>query len=291
MPTPQDRIKLHRDRIDQIDQQMIHSIAERLNEVRQIGEIKRESDLSVYDPKRELEARTKRNELAKELGIDPLRLELIFEQVVLLARDTQSEKRGGLLRDEGKKLRVGVMGGIGSFSEAAALEHLKEQGIEDFELHYPISSENVLKDLESGHIDVGIFPIENSTAGLVTESIYAASQHRFDIQDIFEFDVVHCLMALPGVKKEDIIKIMSHQQALKQCKDYLKTHFPNAELIESTDTAEGARILEQCPDEKDLAVIAPKRCAELYHLDLVEEAIQDLKINYTRFISAQKHHE
>lgn len=287
-----DQLNNERDQIDQIDQQVLKLLAERQAHVKKIGEIKQDEDLPVYDPKRELDARTKRKHTAKDLKLDPLRTEVIFEQIVLLARDTQGEgsigspfKGAGVMNGT---LRVGVMGGIGSFSESAALQFLDSKNIVKHELQYPISSENVLKDLDAGKIDLGIFPIENSTAGMVIESIQAASQYTFEIIEIFDFDVVHCLMALPGVKREEITKVMSHPQALKQCKGYLKKIFPKAELIEATDTAEGARVLEQTPEETGLAVIAPKRCAELYHLDVLEEGIQDLEVNYTRFIAAKK---
>lgn len=285
-----DELSTQRQKIDQTDAQIIQLFAERQQSVKKIGQIKQENNLPIYDAKRELEARTKRRQLAIELGVDPLRLEVLFEQIVLLARDTQKEQseRNELQVDTEKTLRVGVMGGIGSFSEQAALDYLKDHHVSNYELFYPISSENVLKDLSKDSIDLAIFPVENSTAGLVRETIYAASQYTFDIQEIFDFDVRHCLHVLPGVKKSEITKVMSHPQALKQCKGYLKMNFPDAELIEATDTAEGARILEQSPEETHLAVIAPKRAGELYHLETLEEGIQDLEENYTRFIAAKK---
>ena len=275
-----------RQQIDQLDAQVIECLAERQRLVKSIGQLKKADHLPVYDAQRELEARTKRKQLAKQLGVDPLRLEVIFEQIVLLARETQQEQRKAIQVDQEKALRIGVMGGIGSFSEQAALNYLSDHHISNYELFYPISCENVLKSLERQEIDLGIFPIENSTAGLVVEAIYAASQHDFEIQEIFELDVVHCLHVLPGVKREDIQKVMSHPQALKQCKGYLAQHFPQAELIEATDTAEGARVLAQNPEERHLAVIAPKRAGEIYQLETLEEGIQDLDTNFTRFIAA-----
>jgi chorismate mutase len=287
MNTNEDQIHEHRKNIDLLDEKIIELLAKRQQEVQEIGALKKEEQLPVYDPKRELDQRTKRRKLARELKLDPLRLDVIFEQIINLSRVTQKNMQSIDLSAKGT-LRVGVMGGIGSFSEEAALFFMKKHDLRQYELSYPISAENVLKSLDEEQIDVGIFPIENSTAGIVEESIYAASHYQFDIQEIFEIDVRHCLHVLPGVKKEEITKIMSHPQALRQCKGYLQKNFPQAELIEATDTAEGARILEQSPEERNLAVIAPKRAGEIYHLQTLEEGIQDLKENYTRFIAAKK---
>jgi len=278
-----------RQQINQIDRQMIELLAQRQQKVKAIGELKKEQDMPVFDAKRELDIRTMRRKLSKELGLDPFRLEVIFEHILTLSRDTQKTLRKEDLEvPKDRALRIGVMGGIASFSEEAGLQFLQNHQVGNYKIFYPISAENVLKALDEEKIDVGIFPIENSTAGLVIESINAASKYQFEIQEIFNFNVRHCLHVLPGVKRAEIKRVMSHPQALKQCKGYLEKNFPNAELIEATDTAEGARILEQSPDERDMAVIAPKRAGEIYHLLVLEERIQDMKVNYTRFIAATK---
>lgn len=273
--------------IDAIDDAIITLLAQRQEEVKKVADVKKKHRLPVHDPKRELETVVRRKKLSKLLGLDPLRTEVIFEQVLNLSRDTQYELSSADLSSK-KTMKVGVMGGIASFSEEAALQFLEKHSVKRFEIFYPITAENVLKDLHKGRIELAIFPIENSTAGLVMESIRALAEFNCDIQEIFEFDVRHCLHALPGVKKKEITKIMSHPQALGQCKGYIKRLFPKAQLIEATDTAEGARILEQSPEERHLAVIASKRAGQLYHLETLEEGIQDQKINFTRFIAATK---
>ncbi|MDP3976172.1 MAG: prephenate dehydratase domain-containing protein [bacterium] len=287
------QLKPWRDKIDQVDDQIIDLLAQRQAAVEEVGSVKEKNRAQVYDPKRELQARMRRKKLTKERGLDQLQVEMIFEQIVMMARESQKNMRqkteeGEVEAPKDRPVRMGIMGGIGSFSEAATLQFLEKHSMKNYELHYPISTENVLKALETDEVDIGIFPIENSTAGLVMESIKASSKHLFDIEEIFEFDVIQCLMALPGVKKSDIRKVMSHPQALRQCVGYLEKNFPQAELIEGTDTAEGARLLEESPEETHLAVIAPKRCAQLYHLEILEEAIQDQKKNFTRFIAAKK---
>jgi len=180
---------------------------------------------------------------------------------------------------------IGVAGGLGSFSEEAAQYYCQKYKIEDYEMKYLISVENVLASLDKKEIDLGIFPIENSNGGIVYEAVYAMAKHNFNIDNFFEIDIRQNLLALPGTKREEIRKIASHQQALKQCRMYLKRHWPETELIEWSDTAQAAKDLHEGKFSKDTAVIAPLGCAQLYGLEVLEERIQDLKFNFTTFLA------
>lgn len=183
---------------------------------------------------------------------------------------------------------VGVSGAIGSFSEKAALEYIKKQRIEEFEIKYLISVENVLKSLDEKEIELGVFPIENSNGGIVIEAVYAMSRHIFKIREIFEIPVVHCLLVKPGISREEIETIASHDQAIKQCRMYIKRNWKDINIQEYEDTAKAAKDLSAGILSKETAVIAPETCAELYKLDVVEKGIQDLKFNFTSFLATEK---
>ena len=114
------------------------------------------------------------------------------------------------------------------------------------------------------------------------------ANHNFNIEKIFEIDIKMNLMALPGIKREEIKKIISHQQALHQCRMYLKRIWPEAELEEYSDTASAAKDIREGILPKNSAAIAPRICSELYNLELIEEGIQDLKFNFTTFMVANK---
>lgn len=187
-----------------------------------------------------------------------------------------------------KKLRVGVAGDIGSFSEQAANEYCRKNDVRNYELKYLISSEKVLFNLDKGDIDLGIFPIENSNGGVVIESVYAMSRYIFKIKDIFEIPVIHCLLTRKGMKKEDIKSIASHDQALKQCKMYIKRQWANAQLRETEDTAKAAKDLSEGKLDDETAVLAPESCATLYGLMVMEKGVQDLKFNFTNFLAVEK---
>jgi prephenate dehydratase len=96
------------------------------------------------------------------------------------------------------------------------------------------------------------------------------------------------LLGLPGINIGDISEIHSHQQALRQCKDYLSEHFWTRPLIEEDDTAEAARRLSEGKLANTAVVIANKKCAQLYNLEIVEENIHDLKNNLTLFLGIRK---
>ena len=185
-------------------------------------------------------------------------------------------------------IKIGVSGNVGSFSEEAAMHYAQENKIKDYEIIYLIAVDKVLTALNDNSIDLGIFPIENSNGGVVLETVQAMSKHNFSIEILFEINVKHCLLVKKGIKPADIKKISSHPQALKQCRMYLKRKWNDRELEEYADTAEAAKDLGSGQLSKSTAVIAPKRCVELYDLTVMEEGIQDLKFNFTTFIAAKK---
>jgi prephenate dehydratase len=158
--------------------------------------------------------------------------------------------------------------------------------MEEFSLAYLISVENVLSSLEAGAIDLGIFPIENSTGGVVTETVHAMAKHNFNIKKIFDIEIHQNLLVREGVKEGEIKTITSHEQALKQCRGYLKREWPKANIREYEDTAKAAEDLAAGKLPATTAVIASEAAAKLYKLEILGKSIQDLKTNYTTFIAA-----
>ena len=187
------------------------------------------------------------------------------------------------------KIKIGVSGNRGSFSEEAANYYARRENITDYEIKYLISVANVLQALKAGEIERGIFPIENSNGGIVTEAVYAMSRVYFHDRRISSRLISSTASWLnPAPTTGSIKTIASHQQALKQCRMYLKRKWGETELKEYSDTAEAAKDLSEGKLDPDTAVIAPRICAELYGLEILEEGIQDLKFNFTSFISAVK---
>ncbi len=183
---------------------------------------------------------------------------------------------------------IGIQGGKGSFSEQAAHEFTHNHGLEGASIEYLISSEAVLAGVESGETDYGIFAMENAQGGVVIESVEALAKYRCDIIEMFHIPVDQNLLGLAGIHVGDLTEIHSHQQALRQCKDYFSEHFWTRPLIEEDDTAEAARRLSEGKLPSTAGVIANKACADLYNLEILQESIHDLKHNLTLFLGVKK---
>jgi prephenate dehydratase len=183
---------------------------------------------------------------------------------------------------------IGIQGGKGSFSEQAATQFASNHGINDFNIVYQISSESVLSGLESDQTDYGVIAMENAQGGVVIESVEALARYRCSIIEMFHIPVDQNLLGVSGMNVGDITEIHSHQQALRQCKDFLSEYFWTRPLIEEDDTAESARRLSEGKLPKTAGVIANKACAELYDLEILQESIHDLKHNLTLFLGVKK---
>lgn len=183
---------------------------------------------------------------------------------------------------------IGIQGGKGSFSEQAAHEFAHNHGLDGTRMEYLISSDAVLAAVENGTVEYGVFAMENAQGGVVIESVEALAKHRCHIVEMFHITVDQHLLALPGMHVGDVTEIHSHQQALRQCKDYLSEHFWTRPLIEADDTAEAARRLAEGKLPATAAVIANRTCAEMYTLQVLEESIHDLKHNLTLFLGVAR---
>lgn len=184
-------------------------------------------------------------------------------------------------------MKIGFMGATGSFSEQASKKYQQEMSIAESSTIVPLlSADGVLRALTAGGIDRGIFPIENSNGGIVIEAVHAMADYQFQIERMFDIDVHHMLLVQPGVTASAIDTICSHDQALKQCRMYIKRTWPGADMLPYSDTAQAAADLASQKIGANTAIIAPRQCAQLYGLQILEESIQDLKYNYTTFVVA-----
>jgi prephenate dehydratase len=184
-------------------------------------------------------------------------------------------------------IKLGVSGDKGSFSEEAGLLYAKNHKM-NATLDYLIDMEGVLAAVEKGTVDMGIFPVVNLYGGLVRMAFDAMGRHSFKMIDELWLEVNQCLLAKPGVTSRQLKHIVSHSQAIAQCRQYLQKNVDHAQWIESQDTAKAAKELSHDLLPPFSAVIAPERAAHLYGLDIIAKKIQDTDPNLTAFIIVKR---
>ena len=138
----------------------------------------------------------------------------------------------------------------------------------------------IFEAVERGQADLGLLPVENALTGSIPMAYELLMEHDLRIRAEVVLRIQHTLMAAPGVKLADLRRVRSTQQSLNQCEKFISRH--NLEQIPSFDTAGSARDLAEQP-EPDLGVIASQLAAQIYRLDILEEAIEDAPFNFTRF--------
>lgn len=178
-------------------------------------------------------------------------------------------------------MRVAFQGEPGAYSEQAVFNYYGKE-VETL----PCESFDVMFDsVMSAKCDAALVPIENSLAGSVHQNYDLLLRHDLQIVGEYLLRVQHCLISMPGVKKEDVKKAISHPQALGQCAGYLRKNGIKAEQV--YDTAGSVKILKES-GAKDTAAIASRRAAELYGMQILEEGIEDNAENYTRVLAVRR---
>ena len=172
-------------------------------------------------------------------------------------------------------MRLAYQGEPGAYSEAAALlfsPHADTLPCKTFDDVF-----NAVMENRATH---GVLPMENSVGGTIHRNYDLLVDHEVAITGEVELDVVHCLQALPGTKLEDVKIVYSHPQALAQCERYLKELGTTVEAV--YDTAGGAKLVSE-GRITGAAALASRRAAEVFGLEVIQEAVQDFEYNITRF--------
>ncbi len=173
-------------------------------------------------------------------------------------------------------MKVSFQGEAGAYSEQAVFGYygsVETVPCETFDAAF--------ESVVSGESDSALIPIENSLAGSIHQNYDLLLRHDLHIVGEYLLRVRHCLIALPGVKMDEVRKAISHPQALGQCAGYLRSRGIKAEQV--YDTAGSVKMLKES-GAKDTAAIASQRAAELYGMQILEEGIEDNAENYTRFL-------
>lgn len=172
-------------------------------------------------------------------------------------------------------MRLAYQGEPGAYSEAAALQFAPHSDT------LPCKTfDEVFEAVLHKKATHGVVPMENSIGGTIHRNYDLLVDHEIPITGEIELDVVHCLQALPGTKLGDIKIVYSHPQALAQCERFLKDLGVTVEAV--YDTAGGAKLVAE-QKLKGAAALASRRAAEVFGLEVIQEAVQDYEFNITRF--------
>ncbi|MBQ3116488.1 MAG: prephenate dehydratase [Clostridia bacterium] len=282
-----------REQIDKIDDNIAKLYDERMKLVGQVSEAKKQSGKAVNDPDREKKILLRVTENVAEEN--QVYLKRVFETIFETSKAYQTmnaeyhSKIGeqidkALLKGElvlPAKAKVACQGVSGAYSGIAA-----DRLFELADITYFKNFDGVFQAVEKGFCKYGVLPIENSSAGSVNQVYDLMKEHRFYIVRSIRLPISHNLIVNKDTKLEDIKEIISHEQALSQCKKFLE-QFKDVKVTAVANTAVAARTLAES-GRHDVAAISSRECAELYGLKILQNNVQDSDNNYTRFILIAK---
>ncbi|WP_202319856.1 prephenate dehydratase [Archaeoglobus neptunius] len=251
--------------IKSLDSLILRLIEKRVEVARGIARVKIERDepIEIKDVEEE-----KIKEMISRTMLNPIKVKDIFERIMDLAKEEE-------YRVAGISKTVAVLGPQGSFSDEMALKLIGSR----VPLRYCSTTDEIIKLVESGEVDYGIVPIENSVNGTVLPVLDALMSHDVEVFGEAELEVRHCLAAKRKIGLKEIKTIYSHPQAVAQCMGFINNYLPNVSIRYTTSTSDAARMLDDYS-----AAIMSENAARFYRLHVLRKGIQDLKgRNITRF--------
>ena len=256
--------------IKSIDSLILRLIERRIDAARQIARIKMEKGepIEVRDVEEE-----KLWEVVSKTNLNPVKLKEVFEGIMSLAKEEEYKVAG-------VKYTIAVLGPQGSFSEEMALKLVGSR----VPLRYCSTTDEIVKLVESGEVDYGLVPIENSVNGTVLPVLDALMNHDVEVFGEARLEVIHCLAAKRKIELKEIKTIYSHPQAVAQCMGFINNYLPSVVIRYTTSTSDAARMLDDYS-----AAIMSENAARFYRLHVLRKGIQDLKgRNITRFYLIRK---
>ena len=276
-----------RDILDDIDAQIVELYEKRMDVCKQVAEYKIETGKKVFDKQREMEKLSKVKSLTHN-EFNSHGIEELFEQIMSMSRKLQYQ----LLAEHGSigklpfigvdeldkvKARVVFQGAEGAYSQAAMMQYFGDQ-INSFHVN---TFREAMSAIDEGSADFAVIPIENSTAGMVSEIYDLLVEFENYIVGEQIIKIEHCLLGVPGSKIEDIKTVYSHPQSLMQSSKYLLNH--DWRQISMQNNAFAARKVAEEGD-KTQAAIAGELAGQIYGLEVLEKGVNQAENNSTRFI-------
>ncbi len=277
-----------RGQLDVIDEQIVALYEERMAISSKVADYKIETGKKVFDKVREEEKLKK----VRSLTHDPFNargVQELFEQIMSMSRKLQYKKLVeagslgrlpfiGVDRLETEQTRVVFQGAEGAYSQMAMLRYFGEQ-VNCFHVE---TFRDAMTAIEEGSADFAVLPIENSTAGIVSEIYDLLVEFENYIVGEQIIEIEHCLMGLPGTALSQIRTVYSHPQSLMQSARYLNEH-EEWRQVSLKNNAFAARKVSEEGDQTQ-AAIASEQAARVYGLEILKRGVNQSDTNSTRFI-------
>lgn len=258
-----------RQKIDQIDAKVVNLLNDRAALAQRIGRSKSLSSQEVYVPHREKEVLQR----IAELNHGPLStraVQAIFREIISGCRALEAP------------LNVAFFGAEATYTHLAAREKFGAS----VNLHPTASIAEVFQAVGQDRVAYGVVPIENSTEGVVAHTLDSLVESDLKICAEIFLDIHHNLLSRSG-RAGDVKKVVSHPQALAQCRGWLATHFASVPVEEVASTAHAAI---RASEDGSLAAISSAMAKEVYGLKAIAANIEDQSTNITRFVVIGKTH-
>ncbi len=277
-----------REKIDEIDRQIVALYEERMKVSESVADYKLTHGMNVLDKTREQEKIDSVKALTHS-EFNSLGIEELYNHIMSISRKRQyamMNERGikgrlPFMPIDGidkKDVRVVFQGTDGAYSQEALFEYFGR----DVHTFHVDTFRDAMSVIDEGLADYAVLPIENSSAGIVSQNYDLLVEFENYIVAEQVISIRHCLLGLPGTGEENIRKVYSHPQAILQCGKYLDGHrHMTACPVENTAVAAKKIVEDQDPQQ---AAIAGRHCAELYGLEILKEDINFSAVNSTRFI-------
>ncbi|MBE5875150.1 MAG: prephenate dehydratase [Lachnospiraceae bacterium] len=276
-----------RGQLDTIDAEIVKLYEERMEICAKVAEYKIGVGKKVFDKVREQEKLTKVKSLTHN-EFNSHGIEELFEQIMSMSRKLQyqlleaSGSQGrlpfiGVEELPVKKARVVFQGADGAYSQAAMMQYFGDQIAS---IHVD-TFRDAMSAIDEGSADFAVLPIENSTAGIVSEIYDLLVEFENYIVGEQIIKIEHCLLGVPGADISDIKTVYSHPQSLMQSAKYLSDH--DWRQISMQNNAFAAK---KVAEEKDItqAAIASEHAAKIYGLEVLKKGVNQSGSNSTRFI-------
>jgi chorismate mutase/prephenate dehydratase len=253
-----------REEIDNIDNNILKLLEQRMQIVKSVGELKHKSGGSIYRPEREQEILDRLKNEKKGI-INSEAIEAIYLEIFAASRNLELPERVAYLGPEGSFTHQVAESRFGAYAD-----YLSLNGIEA-----------IFKILENKEAKYGVVPIENNTDGIVGITLDCLGKYNSKIVAEFIMDIHHSFASLSD-SLSGIKRIYSHPQGYNQCRMFLEEHILlDLEFVPTRSTAEAAKMALNDPKS---AAICSKIAAKMYRLPILFDRIEDNLANKTRFL-------